>query len=282
MPDHPLAREIAATVIANRVVDQAGSAFAGRLARETGTSLAKAASAYLTFDRILEGPRLRQELHALDNRMAAARQYRLLGDLEQALAAMCGWALTHGMPVSAEEGSIAAFHDKVAVFEKNLGGILPAREWEQAKDLGGSLEEEGLAASSARRCAALAHLEDLLPLVSLNDATEGDLYSVARTYCEVRDFFGIPEIRERAGEVPVRDRWDRLAYRALGEELAELLYDLTLAILRQSGGNLEAFCAARRQKATYYQRLRDGLGGAVPANFHPYTVLCKALKELLD
>jgi glutamate dehydrogenase len=279
--DHPLAREILATVITNIIVDQAGAAFVNSLVRETGAPTGAVAEAYLAFDQVLDGESLRRSIFTLDNRMAASRQEELLLRLEGALAALCRWALRHGMDVRLEPETVASLREKALAVCKNLGGILGTEEWEKCKSFASSLQEEGLPAEIARTISTLPYLEDLLPLNTLAEKAGSDLYSAACSYNEVRNHLGIREVLALAEKVPLRDRWDRLAHQSLKEEFDGLAFDLTLAVLKEEEGNLEAYFAARRQKAAFYRSLQESLRGSTPVNFHSFTVLARALEALL-
>ena len=279
--EHPLATEIAATVMTNSVINQAGSAFVHTLVRRTGATPAAVVSAYLAFDRILEGDVLRRLLCAPDSRLAAGRHQQLLLRLENALAPLCGWALRYELGVAPQPEVIARYREEVRSYAKALGGILPADEWERCKVEAANLEGEGLDAGAAKLFAVLERLGDFLPLATLVESTGSDLDSVARTYNELRRLLGVGELLELAGQVAVRDRWDRLAYQALSEGFSALIFNLTGEVFRQSGGDPEAYFASRRQKLAFYRGLKDGVGGAPPANYHPFAVLQRALEGLL-
>jgi glutamate dehydrogenase len=97
----------------------------------------------------------------------------------------------------------------------------------------------------------------------------------------VREYLGLKDLLHRMEGVQVRDRWDRLALQSLKGEFASAAFNLAHGALQESEGNLESFFAGRRQKLRFYRNLRDALGG-VPANFHPFAVLLRALAALQD
>jgi glutamate dehydrogenase len=262
-------------------VNQAGSAFIDQLVRKTGALPAEIMAAYLAFNEILDGENLRGQLHALDNRIPSKQQYLFLHRLEDALGVLCIWALEHEMKIQPEDQAIVSYREMVLTFVKILGGILPEMEWEKCKTCAVSLEEKGLSPDLARRFSTLSYMEDFLPLVTLVSKTGGDLYSVARTFNEVRNYLGLKEILQLLDAVQVRDRWDRMTYQALKEGFASAAFSLTLVILQESEGNLEAFFAGRRKKVNFYKGLEESLRRTTPANYHPFAVLVRALEGLL-
>jgi glutamate dehydrogenase len=281
LTDHPLAREITATVLTNTVVNQAGSAFIDQLVRKTGALPAEIMATYLAFNEILDGENLRGQLQALDNPIPSKQQYLFLHRLEDALGVLCIWALEHEMKIQPEEQAIVSYREMVLTFVKILGGILPEMEWEKCKSCAASLEEKGLSPDLARRFSTLSYMEDFLPLVTLVSKTGGDLYSVARTFNEVRNYLGLKEILQLLDAVQVRDRWDRMTYQALKGGFASAAFNLTLVILQESEGNLEAFFAGRRKKVDFYKGLEESLRRISPANYHPFAVLVRVLEGLL-
>ncbi|MBE0598864.1 MAG: NAD-glutamate dehydrogenase [Desulfuromonadales bacterium] len=280
LPSHPLAREIISTMLTNTVINQAGSAFPGRLAQETGASLAAVAGVYLCFDQVLDAGVIRQQLFALDGRMNTERQYSLLLALEQTLAALCGWALGHAMEVAPEEPTIGHLRQKIETYLKSLGGLLGEEEWAHCRERMASLEQEGVSAAVAQRLAALAYLEDFLPIASLVDRTGADFYAMACNYGEVRAALDLHRLLQRLEEVPTRDHWDRLARQSLRKRFATALVRLTLAVWEEGGGNPEAFFAGRRAAVKNFRSQVALLAAATPGNYHPFAVVIGSLEEI--
>ncbi|MGR8935693.1 MAG: NAD-glutamate dehydrogenase domain-containing protein, partial [Gammaproteobacteria bacterium] len=109
LASHPLANAIKATIISNRIINQSGCAFLAFCLESGNDAIVAAAGTYLTYDRVIEGQSLRQSLYALDNQIAAERQYQLLLQLENTLSAFCRWHLLHGKPLLPAEPVIARY-----------------------------------------------------------------------------------------------------------------------------------------------------------------------------
>ena len=273
-------REITATVITNNIINQAGSAFLSALVQQTGKSLIDAAAAYLTFDRMLEGERLRAGLYALDNMLPAERQQALLIRLEEALQSLCHWALLHDVWGSLAEKGIETLRENLALFYKTIGGVLPAEIWAGCKDEAAALVEAGLDTEVAHHLSLLDHAADFLPLMTLAEETGGDFYAVAQAFREIRQLLGYGDLLKDVERVPLRDRWDRMARRSLQEGFETVVYDMVRVVLKDHQGNLDALCSLRKQKLRRFQALRESLRGQVAVNFHPFTVLLNAAEGL--
>jgi len=279
---HPLAREICATVLTNEIIGQAGSAVLNQLAKQSGAPLERVVETYLVFDAALDGRALRQAIAAAGTDLPIEEQYRLLLEIEQALNLMCEWALMRNLPVVAQNGPLQRYRELVTQYLKSLGGLLREESWSQCRERAAALEKKGFDQETAQRLAGLAWFGNFLPLVELLEKSGGDLFSVSQTFTEVRDRLGIDLLVAGLDGVPLRDRWDRLARQALGTAFQRGAFQLTLQILAKSAGNPDAYFGGRRVPLRAYQALRESLRGSRPANFHPFTVLSRALEALIE
>jgi len=278
---HPLAREIVATVINNRVVDQGGSTLVHALARETGAGLAEAVDAYLSFESLLEAGKLRDALFALDNRIHAETQYELLILLEDGLRDLCRWQLENRQAQNSREIPEDDLRVQLTAYLKELAGILPDHERQRAEDFERRMLDAGVPRETLAPFVALLHIQDFLPLVILARHAGVDLYSAAVTLMDVRRSFEIGFLAEIMARVPLRDHWDRVAARDLARTLEEVAYRMVEQVLVDCSGNLETFVNRRRRRIAAYRDLCARLRATTPVNLHPLAVSIHALQELL-
>jgi glutamate dehydrogenase len=96
--NHPLKREIAATVIANRVINTAGITFISdfdTLGEERFLSKIKS---YLICNQLFDCNKIRYEIFQHDYRIPASQQYDLLFEIETTLAFSVNWMMHHLQP----------------------------------------------------------------------------------------------------------------------------------------------------------------------------------------
>ncbi|MEJ2201201.1 MAG: NAD-glutamate dehydrogenase, partial [Desulfuromonadaceae bacterium] len=282
LAEHPLAREITATVLTNRAVDHAGGTLFNSLVQQHGVTLIDAVRTWLAFDRVLAGDELRRLIYALDNRMPSERQQQLLLRLEDALATLSDWAIDAGLDIRLEAEILAELRDKRIAFEKILGSILPQEEWADCKAFADDCEAHGIAPDAARRLALLPHLRGFLPIVALAEKTGNEIFATARTFLDVRNLLARDEIFQLAQKVPLRDGWDRQALQSLTKSLSHIGFRLTAVVLEKYSGNPEACLAGRRRELEAYRRLRDDLRSTSPANFHALLIAVAALEKLVS
>ena len=282
LPLHPLAREITATMLTNRVIDQAGSAFLQRASRLTGRSQVTVANAYLIFDSLLNGPDLRRAVFALDNKMPAQRQYRLLLKLESLLATFCVDALGNNMTIPSTTADLERISTQLQTYAALLPKILPAAVWQECRQDKSTLQNEGLNPETAYRFSVLDSLVDFLPLLCMVDSSGQDLETLARIKVVVDEQINIAELLTQLAKVPVRDSWDRQARETLVSALHAVNVKLVRQVALESAQRPEAYFSQRRAKVRLLDSARQSLLVEEPRNFHPFSVLLHSLEALAN
>ncbi|MDH4100672.1 MAG: NAD-glutamate dehydrogenase, partial [Nitrospirota bacterium] len=110
--DHPLRREIIATVMVNHVINCAGVGFLAGMEKKTGRKLAEIMEVYLAAEKATGAEELRRQIMALDLLAPTDEQYALLLAVEERLAAATVRLLTgQGVTVFPEE--LASVREKL-------------------------------------------------------------------------------------------------------------------------------------------------------------------------
>lgn len=281
VPSHPLAREITATMLTNRVIDQAGSAFLLTASRLTGHSQIVVANAYLIFDSLLGGQELRQAVFALDNKMAASLQYELLLQLENLLASFCVYALSNAMTIPATADELEQINGQLQAYAELLPKVLPADTWQQCRLRRSTLQNEGLNPDIALRFSVLDYLVDFLPLLCMAESSGKDIMALAQIKVVVDQQINIAALLTQLERVPVRDNWDRQARESLVSSLHAVSARLVSHIAQESADHPDTYFARRRTKMRLLEGSKQSLLAQEPRNFHPFTVLLHSLEGLL-
>ncbi len=281
LDEHPLRREIIATMITNRVINQSGCAFLNSLSRQAGAATVEGVAAYLVFDAVLDGAAVRQHIFAADNAMPAARQYALLLSLEDAVGGLCRQAVELDLPISLDDDCIAGYRVRLADFRKHLKDMLPPVEWQASRDAAAEMGREGLPVDLAESLADYRSLVGFLPTVHIADITGADILTVTRAMGEVRQRLRISQVLAGLNEIQSHDRWDRMALSGLRSAFTRQAVHITNAVVA-SGKSTAEFLAARRGRLDYYLSLHDSLQAGTATNTSPYTVLLRALEAVRD
>ncbi len=279
--NHPLKREIIATMITNRVVDQAGCAFLSTLAQQSGATIIEGVTAYLVFDEVLNGVAIREQVAAADNKMSSTRQYELLQILERALAGLCRQVFEQALPMRLDNCCINDYRQRLTTFRTHFKELLPKAEWQLCKDAAAVLEKEGFSDEMALEMAGFRYLPGFLPAVYIVEATGADLLEVTTAVGEMRLRLKLSQVMESLNEYMPHDRWDRAALVSLRSAFIKQAIKLTRSVVAEGKGT-SAFLSARRQRLDYYLGLIETLRSAPPASTSLYVVLLRALEAVED
>ncbi|MCF6179170.1 MAG: NAD-glutamate dehydrogenase, partial [Geopsychrobacter sp.] len=279
---HPLANEITATVMTNHVVDRAGSRFCLGIVRLTGASQARVAHTYLQVDQLMDAEGLRQEIFALDNRLPAAEQYQILLEIEQLLADFTLFTLSQEMMLPTDERSEHQFATLLDDYIEALPSALPSARWQACQERGQQLITNGISPESAARIAILSQMTDFLPLVRLVNETKLEMTPLVTLSNEVLNKLSIDMIISGVETMTVHDSWDRKAREALLGSLHNVFFQIVQKIALEGAGESRRFFRKRIAKYRSYRELCDKLSREEITNFHPYSVLLRALESLLN
>lgn len=268
---HPLAREIAATVICNRIINQAGARFLLFGDPLAPSLLTDAVGLYLAFDEILGGERWRGAVRSLDGRMNAGRQYEYLLQLEDALTYLCRWALQGGRRLQPETPEVAEWR---AYLEKYLAYFSQSPEV--------SILDAN--APEASREMFLNRLRDFPFLVALAEQGGKDIAVAARLFDEVGGSLGVRQIAALAGELTARDAWEGKLQTAVEERLRAATARISAVALRAGVEEPAAIfrLADLAPKLTELRKLRAGIIESEPKTVAPFALFASELDALVE
>jgi len=281
--EHPLAREIAATVMTNGVIDQAGSASIIGVAERTGAAPALIAGAYLQFDAALSASQLRTALDASGVTLPMAERYALLLRLEAALIDLAEAAVqdeTLADVVAIE--STGPLQGELQSYLRTLPAVLSTSDWGDCQMELDTLVESGVDEDSAKIFVLLPWLDDFWAVSRLTRSTRLSLHAIAGLFRDVRNRLEFPLLLQRLDDVPMRDAWDRSAKRGVRDRFLQGLVRMVDEICQNSDGNPDAYFARHRIRLQGWQNLQAELRQASPANLHAFTVFADHLNGFFD
>ncbi|MFZ5557081.1 MAG: NAD-glutamate dehydrogenase [Pseudomonadota bacterium] len=283
MDRHPLRREIVATVMANEIVNRAGSTFVHRLMEEAGARPAEAARAYVLARDVFRLPALWDGIDALDHRVADAVQNEMLTHAGRTLVRASLWFLRHRLAGAELAPTVERFLAPAAELEASLGTLLPDADAARFQDEAGRYRAAGVPEELASRVAAADYVVSALDIADVTRATGRAVRCVADVYFALWGRLQVAWLREQAGALPSDTHWQTLARAALRDELAEKLRSLTAVVLKLSPELTErdALMAVWEGKnAGPLERLRQVLAELQAAPATDLSMLSVALREM--
>jgi glutamate dehydrogenase len=283
MQSHRLRREIIATVVANQLVDRAGTTFAFRLSEETGAPTSILARAYAVAREIYDMRAFWTEIEALDNEVDANTQLAMLIEARRLVERATRW-LARANPGSID---IAAKTETYRAGAATLADALPevldgGDRWAFATRVD-ELVGSGVPNELAVRVAGMPSLLAVFDIVEVASACGRELDPVMRTYFGIGARLELNWLRDRIIELPRANRWQALARSALRDDLFNLHHALTQEVLEAADPGADADAAMeawvdRRRSAV--ERCTSMLGDVKASRTYDMTTLPVALREV--
>ena len=283
MRAHRLRREIIATVVANQLVDRAGTTFVFRLSEETGASPALLARAYAAAREVLDMPSFWAEVEALDNQIEAQTQLRMLIEGRRLVERATRWLVTAYPEQINIARTIGYFEDGAAMLRAALPGILDGTDRTAYDGWANELQAAGVPASLSGRVAAMPSMIALFDIVEAARTSSRTPKEVMTIYFKLAYRLELAWLRDRIIELPRTNLWEALARAAMRDNLYSLHRSLTQDVLDTSepGSECETAVEAWEQRNPRGLRRCVAMLDNIKAT-HSYntTTLTVALREV--
>jgi glutamate dehydrogenase len=262
--EHPLRRELVATLAANDVVDALGPTFVSGLSSELGAEPAEVVRAFRIAREVTGATRRWLEIEGHVQTLDHDAAWLLLNGVDDLVAGVARWYLQHAAGADVEATVAAGSEAFVALAERmpTLRSVAWREEHETiAVELIDAGVPEGLARTHAYQ-RALRHAPDI---IAVAQATSIDVVAVARTFFDLGERLGLEWLEHEMLRLPAATRVQRWAQQALLDDVLDARRVLSQKALEESPGAspgeaVEAFLdkreAARRRLTAVARALR--------------------------
>jgi len=228
---HPLAREIVTTETVNDLVNSAGTTYAFRLEEEVAATAEDAIRAYTISSAVFDLPAVWADVAALDNRVPAQTQDRLILWARRLLDRSARWFLSRRPQPLDVLGEIARYAQPVADLTPRLPRLVCGTDDESVEKDTAELMAEGAPAQLARRVAYSLHTFSLLDAVDAAADTGRDLLECAELLYSLSAHLDFDRLFTSVTALERGDRWHALARQAVRDDLYRSLRALTADVL---------------------------------------------------
>ncbi|HEX2162559.1 MAG TPA: NAD-glutamate dehydrogenase domain-containing protein, partial [Thermoanaerobaculia bacterium] len=252
---HRLRREIVATHVTNSTVNRVGPTFVRRMVEETGARPTDVARAY-TIAR--DAFRLREVwsgIEALDNRVPAALQIAMIGEVDRLVDRATLWLLRDSGGRLDVARRVAEYGDAAAAVLAGLDDLLPPAERAELGSRIAVYRGQGVPAEVARFVAAIDVLGAVLDVVRLTQGRAVGAADVARVYFLVGSRLRLDRLRTAADAIADADAWHKAAAAALAQDLAAHQGAITRAVLDHAGDDGDPRAATEAWLARHAARV---------------------------
>jgi len=283
MPGHRLRREIIATVVANQLVDRAGTTFVFRIGEETGAPTRLLARGYTVAREVFSMRSFWEQVEALDNEVAARTQLQMLIEGRRLVERSARWLVRSNSRGIEIEDCIKRFEPGATLLADACPGILGGDDQDALVTRVSELEAAGAPAELAARTAAMPLLPAVFDIVEVADATGRSAEAVMAVYFAIASQVALTWLRDRILELPRANRWQALARAALRDDLGSLQRELTYQVIDGATPDAspeEAIEAWRERNSAVLQRARGILDDIRGSRTYDTTTLPVALREV--
>ncbi|MDE1463405.1 NAD-glutamate dehydrogenase [Spartinivicinus poritis] len=228
---HRLRKEIAATQIANNLINMMGITFVHRLQLSTGAEPADIAKAFVVARDIFAINDCWQQIEALDHKVPSSIQQEMMADLIRLTRRATRWLIRMKRKELNAEECVAHYGQQIREFSQLLPGLLGngMRQVWQAKTQ--ELVEKGVPEDLAGFVGGYKYLSYGLSIVKAADQTGQPLAKVAQTYFAIGERLHLHWFAQELGNLEVFNHWQSMARESIRDELTWQQRALTVAVL---------------------------------------------------
>lgn len=230
---HPLRAEIAATQIANDMVNRMGITWVERIRNATGADVGSIAAAYLISVAIHDVDRQWEAIEQLDGRIAPSVQADLFSDVIRLVTRSASWLLhnrrNHLDPGDCEARYRGALNEVLASIEQ-LSSVIPESRWYGHY---AEYREKQVPEALAAYCASAESRYWLMDMIEISGQLDQELKDVAWVYFRLGESLNLTWLDRQMRGLRAQGHWQYLATVHYRDELDQQLRDLTASVLAQ-------------------------------------------------
>jgi glutamate dehydrogenase len=281
---HPLRRELIATIAANDVVNSLGITWASRLAAETGARPAEVCRAYWIARQLTGAVERWAQVEQLDGQLDPAVQNVLMVGVDTVVEDVARWYLLNAPGAPLGETIAAAtpvFAELPAVIER-----AGSERWKGAREaVVWNLTSQGVPEEMARSHAYQSELAHGPDIIAVTQTTGRTLEDVATAFFRTGERFHLDWLERQLVTLPSSSRVERWASQAVADDLIALRRDLALRVLEPADGRppeaaIEAYVSDRAERYGRLERLIAALTSQGESSLAALTVALRQLRAL--
>ena len=257
---HPLKRDIIATFTANSMINRMGPHFAIAMQNATGCQLCDVVRAYTIVREIFSLRKMWHAVEALDNKVTAQTQHKMLFYTTRLATAAIAWLLREysGKTMAVTE-LVNALRPKVQECANVWSDLLVGKEAESFANIKNTLITENVPSELAQQMATLRPMMGSLDVIALSEKSQLPIATVAAVYMRVYDELSFYHIHQFLSNIATPTLWDQQARDALRVDLYSIHRDLTIQILLSDGGQDRAINQWLSRSESQRQQLQQML-----------------------
>ncbi len=278
---HRLRREIVATILSNALVNRMGAGFAQLWAEDHGLTRAEVLKAYATAHLIFDGDRYWDAIEALDNRVPAVTQYRLMTYAIGLMKHVTGWLTSSKYAMQPVQAAVDHLAGPIADVASLLPEVLPSSyrdEWHRIKE---QLRGEGVPEELAARLANTRALGSAPDIAALAEESGASIADAAGVYYLAGERFNMLWLYSAINALSTQGKWQALARVNLRDDAFRIHRQVAGRILATPGATpLDRYEAWKGANERRVNLALSRLAQLQTANLREFETLAVAVREV--
>ncbi|MFJ4210760.1 NAD-glutamate dehydrogenase [Paenarthrobacter sp. NPDC089675] len=231
---HPLRREIAATVVANDMINMGGISFAFRAMEETTVSAVAVARGFVVMRHIWDFDSVMQAIAALPASTPSEHGAAVALDMRRLLDRSVRWYVTHDFRDKPVADAFARLERPMALLRANFTGFLHGINLAHSLKRLAHTDSVGLPHELGVRASELLVSYGLLDISAIAEELQEPVEAVAEVYFAVFERISAIPLLEHITMLSRDTHWESLARAALRDDMYLVLADMTKAVVRHT------------------------------------------------
>jgi glutamate dehydrogenase len=283
LPEHPLRRELIASIVANDVVNSQGITFVTRLVAETGAEASDVVRAYRIARDVTGAVQRWEAIEGLVGQLEPAVLDELLAGVDRLVELVSRWYLVNapgqlGRAIDAAQGPFQL-----------LAEVLPtvvSSQWRHDRErVAWQLMDRGVPEETAMRHAFQPALVHGPNVIAVSAQTSLPIDDVARAFFLIGEAAYVDWLESRLGGVVTSNRWHRWALQAVEDDLLLVRGQMAERVLSESPGApvedaVAAFLEARAEAFSRLARFMRALAVEEVSDLAAVTVAVRQIRSL--
>ena len=286
MREHPLAREIIATMITNSLVNRMGSVFAFRMQDETSADVASVARAFTIAREVFEIRDIWEAIEALDNKVYTSVQHSMLRTTQGLLKQAARWLLDRVDEVPDIAAAVSRLNPGAIVLMRCLPDVLTGSRLQRYEDSAELYTGNGVPPALARRIAALTPLHAGLDIISVARSADVDVRYAAEAYFGIGHELDLDWILDQVDRLRVEGLWQAKARGSLRDNLYGLQQTLAVKVVTEgtrpdsATTAVQDWIGARQFRADHMRQTLAEMRTSGPLDFATASVALQEIRRL--
>src|SRR5262249_8927215 len=284
LAEHPLRREIIATMASNGVVNSQGITFVSRMVIETGAHRADVVRAFRIARDVTRARRRRAEIARLHGVVDPKLQIALQSGVDWLVEATSRWYLVQAAGQRLSE-AVGTARDAFAELAGQIEQIGPDAWREEHEAIADGLVAQGVPADLARRTAFQGELVHGPDIIAVSHVTGRSPVEVARGFFLLGERLQLDWVENQLEELRAGSRWQRGARQSMEDDLLAPGRALCERAVEMAGGApideaIDGFLASRGEAVDRLQRFLRTLGLEGVTDLSQLTVALRQIRAL--